>query len=96
MSLGIIIDYTCQLHLSIIWHVNIAIGNFNCVNENRIGVTSKVIDSIEAYDKTLDYYRLNKNLFSTIGIAGPGDYLANFDELYEFFGFSSKTSICQS
>lgn len=83
-----------RLHLPIAPKCNLSCKycdrKYNCVNENRPGVTSKVIDPIEAYDKTLEYYRFNRHLFSTIGIADPGDCLANFDKLYIFLDLVQK------
>jgi nitrogenase cofactor biosynthesis protein NifB len=56
--------------------------SFDCVNESRPGVTSKVISPAEA----LERYRLIKKKMPDItvaGIAGPGDALANIERTIE-------------
>jgi nitrogen fixation protein NifB len=55
---------------------------YDCVNESRPGVCSAVL----APSQALDYLRqiLKKDIdISVIGIAGPGDPLANPDEVFE-------------
>ncbi|MDR1143289.1 MAG: nitrogenase cofactor biosynthesis protein NifB [Spirochaetaceae bacterium] len=56
--------------------------SFDCVNESRPGVTSKVINPAEA----LERYRLIKEktpCITVAGIAGPGDALANIERTIE-------------
>lgn len=50
---------------------------FDCVNESRPGVTSEVLSPEEALEKFLWVKREMPNL-SVVGIAGPGDALANW------------------
>lgn len=55
---------------------NYCVRDFDCVNESRPGVTSKVLNPKEALDmvrKALDKFPYIK----VIGIAGPGEPLAN-------------------
>jgi len=58
---------------------NYCVRKFDCPNESRPGVTSKILTPIEALEK----YKLVKEKMSNltvVGIAGPGDALANFQE----------------
>jgi Radical SAM superfamily./Dinitrogenase iron-molybdenum cofactor. len=61
---------------------NYCVRKFDCINESRPGVVSAVLSPEEAAER----YRLVKadmpNL-TVAGIAGPGDALANFDEVRE-------------
>ncbi len=52
---------------------------YDCQNESRPGVTSKVLTPEEAVEKFIYVRQKVKNL-KVIGIAGPGDALANFDD----------------
>lgn len=63
---------------------NYCVRKFDCPNESRPGVTSKILTPIEA----LERYRLVKEKMSNLtvaGIAGPGDALANWKEVSETF-----------
>ena len=53
---------------------------FDCVNESRPGVTSKVLSPSQALERYKEFKSKLKNL-TVVGIAGPGDALANFDEV---------------
>jgi len=74
---------TARMHLPVAPKCNIqcnyCVRKFDCPNESRPGVTTKVLTPQEAFEK----YKLVKakmpNL-TVVGIAGPGDALANFDE----------------
>lgn len=55
---------------------------FDCVNESRPGVTSEVLTPAEARDKFLAVREKLSNL-KVVGIAGPGDALANFEDTIE-------------
>ncbi|MBU3113769.1 nitrogenase cofactor biosynthesis protein NifB [Clostridium lacusfryxellense] len=55
---------------------------FDCVNESRPGVTSTILSPIEALERFKEYKAKLKNL-TVVGIAGPGDALANFDVVKE-------------
>jgi len=60
---------------------NYCIRDFDCVNESRPGVTTKVLNAREALDmvrKVLEKYQYIK----VVGIAGPGEPLAN-EETFE-------------
>ena len=71
-----------RIHLPVAPHCNVScnycVRKFDCVNESRPGVTTKVISPIEA----LERYQIAKEKIpnlSVVGIAGPGDILANFE-----------------
>jgi len=63
---------------------------YDCVNETRPGVTSKILTPKEAFHK---YIEVKKNLdnISIVGFAGPGDPLANFDRVKETVNLIRKT-----
>ncbi|MDR2601912.1 MAG: radical SAM protein [Spirochaetaceae bacterium] len=75
-----------RIHLPVAPNCNIKCNycrrSFDCVNESRPGVTSKVISPEEALER---YMQLKKIIpqISVAGIAGPGDALANIDETLE-------------
>ncbi|MDR1947316.1 MAG: radical SAM protein [Desulfovibrio sp.] len=56
---------------------NYCVRDFDCPNESRPGVTSKVLSPMEALDRFLRVKAQMPGL-SVAGIAGPGDPLANF------------------
>lgn len=51
---------------------------FDCANESRPGVTSNVLSPVEALEKVKEVVKKIPRL-TTVGIAGPGDALANPD-----------------
>lgn len=55
---------------------------FDCTNESRPGVTSSVLTPDEALTKFNKYYD-ELGYLSVMGIAGPGDPLANFERTLE-------------
>ncbi len=55
---------------------NYCIRKFDCANESRPGITSKVLSPVEALDRVRTLVERSGNL-SVAGIAGPGDPLAN-------------------
>lgn len=61
---------------------NYCVRKFDCMNESRPGVVSKVLSPEEALERFKEVKRTVPNL-TVVGIAGPGDALANFDELKE-------------
>jgi MoaA/NifB/PqqE/SkfB family radical SAM enzyme len=72
-----------RMHLPIAPKCNIqcnyCVRKYDCMNESRPGVTTSVLSPEEAFAK----YKLVKEKvenLTVIGIAGPGDALANFDE----------------
>lgn len=95
-------DYA-RVHLPIAPKCNIqcnyCLRKFDCVNESRPGVTSKVMLPQDA----VDYYKKISRqvpLLTTLGIAGPGDALANFTELEETLrlirAYDEKVIFCLS
>ncbi len=62
---------------------NFCVRKFACANENRPGVTTRVIRPDEAV-RTVRTALLNEPRIRVVGIAGPGDPLAN-DETIETF-----------
>ena len=73
-----------RMHLPIAPKCNVScnycLRKFDCVNESRPGVTTDVLSAEEAFTK----YKLVKSKMDNlkvVGIAGPGDALANFDEV---------------
>jgi nitrogen fixation protein NifB len=69
-----------RLHLPVAPKCNIQCNfcnrKYDCVNESRPGVTSKILSPGQAL-RYVDQYLQNSHRISTIGIAGPGDPLAN-------------------
>lgn len=57
---------------------------FDCLNESRPGVTSRIMSPEEA----CGYYKKNKKIYNlaVAGVAGPGDALANWKEVKKTFG----------
>lgn len=75
-------DYA-RMHVAVAPKCNVSCNycnrKYDCQNESRPGVTSKVLTPEEA----LNYYKNAKKVvdkLSVVGIAGPGDALANFEE----------------
>ncbi|MDR2607965.1 MAG: radical SAM protein [Treponema sp.] len=78
---------------------NYCVRKFECVNESRPGVTAKVLSPQEALERfTAVKERLGR--IDVVGIAGPGDALANFDKVKECFalirGADSEVTFCLS
>lgn len=77
---------TARLHLPVAPQCNIGCNycnrKYDCTNESRPGVTSKILTPDEAINK---YKRLKKryNNIKVIGIAGPGDPLCDFNKTYK-------------
>ncbi|OEU43496.1 nitrogenase cofactor biosynthesis protein NifB [Methanosarcina sp. Ant1] len=76
-----------RIHLAVAPKCNIqcnfCVREFDCVNESRPGVTSKVLTPQEALEKT-EQIRADYPFIKVVGIAGPGDPLAN-DATFETF-----------
>ncbi|CVK20190.1 nitrogenase cofactor biosynthesis protein NifB [Sporomusa sphaeroides] len=72
-----------RMHLPVAPRCNISCNycsrKFDCVNESRPGVTSEILSPQEAREKFEQVKAAIPNL-SVIGIAGPGDALANWEE----------------
>nr|WP_092073293.1 nitrogenase cofactor biosynthesis protein NifB [Dendrosporobacter quercicolus]NSL49945.1 nitrogenase cofactor biosynthesis protein NifB [Dendrosporobacter quercicolus DSM 1736]SDM56642.1 nitrogen fixation protein NifB [Dendrosporobacter quercicolus] len=75
-----------RMHLPVAPHCNISCNycnrKFNCVNESRPGVTSEVLTPADARRKFAMVKEKVEQL-SVVGIAGPGDALANWPETRE-------------
>lgn len=75
-----------RMHLPIAPKCNISCNychrKYDCVNESRPGVTTEVLNPKEAFEK-YKYVKAKMPNLKVIGIAGPGDALANFDEVRE-------------
>ena len=75
-----------RMHLPIAPKCNVScnycLKKFDCVNESRPGVTTKVLSPDEAFEK-YKYVKSKMPNLKVVGIAGPGDSLANFDETKE-------------
>lgn len=75
-----------RMHLPVAPRCNISCNycsrKFDCVNESRPGVTSEVLLPAEALAKFEKVKAAIPNL-SVVGIAGPGDALADWDETRE-------------
>ncbi|MBI5416353.1 radical SAM protein [Candidatus Poribacteria bacterium] len=75
-----------RLHLPVAPDCNIKCAycnrKFDCVNESRPGVTSSVLTPEEALER---FIILQKNIsdLKIVGIAGPGDALANSDKVFK-------------
>lgn len=76
-----------RLHLAVAPKCNILCNycdrKFDCVNESRPGVTSRVLDPGEAVEKVGEILKEHP-FIQVVGIAGPGDPLAN-EETFETF-----------
>lgn len=74
-----------RIHLAVAPVCNIqcryCIRKYDCANESRPGITSKVLSPSEALERVRAVVDRNDNI-SVIGIAGPGDPLAN-DQTFE-------------
>lgn len=72
-----------RMHIPVAPKCNISCNycsrKFDCVNESRPGVTSEILSPEQALDRYKEYKKKLKNI-TVIGIAGPGDALANFEE----------------
>ncbi len=62
---------------------NFCLREFDCVNESRPGVTSQVLKPTEALERVKEVMAKLDNIL-TVGIAGPGEPLAN-EETFEAF-----------
>ncbi len=75
-----------RMHLPIAPKCNIqcnyCVRKYDCTNESRPGVTSEVLTPKQAVEKFAEVKAKMPNL-TVVGIAGPGDTLANFDEVRE-------------
>jgi len=81
-----------RIHLPVAPVCNIqcryCIRKYDCANESRPGITSKVMSPFEALQRVRVVSDRNENI-SVIGIAGPGDPLAN-DATFETLSLIHK------
>jgi nitrogenase molybdenum-iron protein alpha/beta subunit/molybdenum cofactor biosynthesis enzyme MoaA/predicted Fe-Mo cluster-binding NifX family protein len=84
-------EHACQnarIHLPVAAECNIqcnyCLRNYDCMNESRPGVASKILSPAEALQRYKDLKETMPNL-TVAGIAGPGDALANFENTSETF-----------
>lgn len=90
-----------RLHLPVAPKCNISCNycdrKFDCVNESRPGVSSRVLSPTEALERVL--IAMERQRISVVGVAGPGDPLANKATI-EFFRLVKKeipdTLLCLS
>lgn len=72
-----------RIHLPVAMHCNISCNycnrKYDCLNESRPGVTSEVITPMEALHR-FKYYKEQISNLSVVGIAGPGDALADWEQ----------------
>lgn len=80
------VSKNARIHLAVAPQCNIScnycVRKYDCVNESRPGVTSTVLTPHEA----LERFKLSKERIAnltTVGIAGPGDALADWDHTSE-------------
>lgn len=92
-----------RMHLPVAPACNISCNycnrKFDCVNESRPGVTSELLSPEMAAEK---FFRVRKAMdnLSVVGIAGPGDALANWAQTRKSIelinGYSLNTVFCLS
>jgi len=75
-----------RVHLPVASECNIqcnyCLRNYDCMNESRPGVASKILSPVEALERYKSLKVTMPNL-TVVGIAGPGDALANFEQTSE-------------
>lgn len=80
--------YYARMHLAVAPKCNIQCNycnrRYDCINESRPGVASKILKPAEAVQRVLITKHAMSSL-SVIGIAGPGDPLANPEETFGAF-----------
>lgn len=83
-----------RIHLPVAPFCNIQCGycsrRFDCANDNRPGVTSKVLSPDEALASFLHYQNLYN--ISVVGFAGPGDPLANWEKVKQTVSLIKQTN----
>lgn len=81
-------QHYARIHIAVAPACNIQCNycnrKFDCSNESRPGVTSKKLSTIEAVKKVL-FVGADIQQLSVVGIAGPGDALANPIKTFETF-----------
>jgi nitrogen fixation protein NifB len=91
-----------RIHLPVAPACNIqckyCIRKFDCANESRPGITSRVMNPYEAMERVRAVVERNENI-SVVGIAGPGDPLANdatFETLHAIHKEFPELILCVS
>jgi nitrogen fixation protein NifB len=92
-----------RMHLAVAPKCNIQCNycnrKFDCVNESRPGVTSKVLTPEEAFER-FKCVKSKINDLTVVGIAGPGDPLANIENTMKTFelirNYSNNIRLCLS
>jgi len=91
-----------RIHLPVAPACNIQCGycirKFDCANESRPGITSRVMKPYEAMERVRAVVERNENI-GVIGIAGPGDPLANdatFETLHAIHKEFPELILCVS
>ncbi len=81
-------ERNARIHLAVAPRCNIScnycVRKHDCVNESRPGVTSTVLSPAEAFER----YEISRNRLgnlTVVGIAGPGDALADWENTRETF-----------
>ena len=73
-----------RIHLPVAYDCNIQCNycnrKYDCINESRPGVTSRILTPEDACELFLRARSMMENL-SVVGFAGPGDALANFENV---------------
>jgi len=81
-------QHYARMHLAVAPSCNVQCNycnrKFDCVNESRPGVTSRVLSPYEALAKVA-YVAAKVPQLSVVGIAGPGDPLANANRTFRTF-----------
>ncbi|CFX69954.1 Nitrogenase cofactor biosynthesis protein NifB [Syntrophomonas zehnderi OL-4] len=76
-------QHYARIHLPVAMHCNINCNycnrRYDCLNESRPGVTSAIISPAEAL-RRYQYHKQRLSNLSVVGIAGPGDALADWEE----------------
>ncbi|AAK78240.1 MULTISPECIES: nitrogenase cofactor biosynthesis protein NifB [Clostridium] len=82
-----------RMHIPVAPKCNISCNycsrRYDCVNESRPGVTSEVLEPEAALSK-FKFVKSKLPNLTVVGIAGPGDALANFDKVKETFRLIRK------
>ncbi|MBI3584728.1 MAG: nitrogenase cofactor biosynthesis protein NifB [Nitrospinae bacterium] len=80
--------FYARMHVAVAPKCNIQCNycnrRYDCINESRPGVASRILKPVEAVNKVLSVKNSMPNL-TVIGIAGPGDPLANPEETFRTF-----------
>lgn len=80
--------YYSRLHLPVAPKCNIQCNycnrKYDCVNESRPGVTSQLLTVDQSFQRVMQIASKRQDL-SVVGIAGPGDALANPQKTFETF-----------